>query len=231
MLLTRKKPTGVTVLELLTVVAIIGILIALLLPVLATIRKKAREAGSQGVIKSLRTALDNHQLERGMYPYDDEIDGAGTIHDTGNGSFNPGYWQTECAPLDSESSDNENNAELVEYLRKGRYLDVNQAQFVDKYEDGEAQLIEYFGNVLIARFLIEAAESEDGGGDGDSGPEVQQLTERVFIWSYGDDRKNGVNAQSVFTNSGATDYDRSEIDALMEFPTSGVSQDDVVGWK
>ena len=69
-ILRRTSAGGFTLIELLVVIAIIGILVALLLPVLATVRTRAKEAATRGLIKSLETAIAAYEFDWGVFPPD-----------------------------------------------------------------------------------------------------------------------------------------------------------------
>lgn len=67
--LGRKKEHGFTLIELMIVVAIIGILAALALPKFASLVEKSREAATKGSINSLMSAVSIYYGDReGVYP-------------------------------------------------------------------------------------------------------------------------------------------------------------------
>jgi prepilin-type N-terminal cleavage/methylation domain-containing protein len=63
-----KKRCGFTIIEMLTVIAIIGVLAALIFPVVASARKKAREAQCIGNLHSIFLAVKQFQLDEHAYP-------------------------------------------------------------------------------------------------------------------------------------------------------------------
>jgi prepilin-type N-terminal cleavage/methylation domain-containing protein len=63
-----KRKTGFTIVELLTVMAIIAILMGLLLPAMNAVRKAAKDVSQKAQFKSIETALEAFKNENGMYP-------------------------------------------------------------------------------------------------------------------------------------------------------------------
>ena len=64
-----KNKKGFTLVELLVVVAIIGILAAIAIPQFAKYRQKANNSAAQSDIKTMRTALESHFTDNYQYPY------------------------------------------------------------------------------------------------------------------------------------------------------------------
>ncbi len=77
-----------TLIELLTVIAIIGILTAILIPTVAQVRKQARSAACISNLRQIGTAMQNHVADYKTLPVPDE-DG---------GTWYKNYWMTKLQP-------------------------------------------------------------------------------------------------------------------------------------
>ena len=64
----RKREYGFTLVELLVVIAVIGVLIALLLPVLSSARKNAQKARCTNNMKQIKGFLDTYTADDGSMP-------------------------------------------------------------------------------------------------------------------------------------------------------------------
>jgi general secretion pathway protein G len=64
----NRKPSGFTLIELLLVIAILGILAALIVPKFAGRTGQAQEAAAKSDIASLGTVLDAYEVDNGSYP-------------------------------------------------------------------------------------------------------------------------------------------------------------------
>src|SRR5260370_1712311 len=90
---TGIRGRGFTVIELLVVIASIAMLAAILFPVFAQAREKARSASCQSNLKQLGLAI-------GMYKqdYDEHYPFAGWLPDLGQGNNGTWEWQNSVAP-------------------------------------------------------------------------------------------------------------------------------------
>ena len=73
--MNRKHKTAFTLIELLTVIMIIGILAGLTLPALNKARKRARISKCVATIASLQVALGMYEVDYGVYPQSAKTDG------------------------------------------------------------------------------------------------------------------------------------------------------------
>jgi prepilin-type N-terminal cleavage/methylation domain-containing protein len=87
----RRRHAGFTLVELLAVIATIGVLVALLLPAVQAARESARRSQCQNNLKQLGVALNNYADARRRYPIG-VLGGIGTSIDDGYG------WATQLLP-------------------------------------------------------------------------------------------------------------------------------------
>lgn len=95
---SRRKEPGFTLVELLVVISIIGILIALLLPAVTSIRESARRTTCRNNLHQIGVAALGHVEKYGYYP----SSGWGYLWegdpDRGVGATQPGGWIYSCLP-------------------------------------------------------------------------------------------------------------------------------------
>ena len=65
----RHRREGFTLVELLVVIAIIVILGAILFPVFASVREKARQSNCHANLQQISTALKSYKEDHGRYPF------------------------------------------------------------------------------------------------------------------------------------------------------------------
>jgi prepilin-type N-terminal cleavage/methylation domain-containing protein len=191
----RAQRSGFTLIELLVVIAIIAILMALLLPALAAARRKSRETATLANIKNLRMALDNYYTDwNGIFPW--AAPGTGTVFDSGSG-VNTGFYQVHCAtPPGALADGSEDNSALTKVLVDNKYLVVSVTSI-----NPTGSFIDYFGKPIISRFMVMQSVDQAGNVLSD------KLTQRPYIWSYGADHCNWINATADYVNQGLPSYD------------------------
>ncbi|MGA2246972.1 MAG: type II secretion system protein [Verrucomicrobiota bacterium] len=86
-----RKPAGFTLVELLTVIAIIGILAAMLLPVLATVTKHAKMMKARTEIRALVTAIEGYDQAYGRFPVSRTAQAAAATTGQANGNYDFTY--------------------------------------------------------------------------------------------------------------------------------------------
>jgi prepilin-type N-terminal cleavage/methylation domain-containing protein len=215
---SRIMPGGFTLLEMLVVIGIISILIALLLPTLTAARRNARNAATKATIHNVKIALENYRMDCGTFPITPT--GTGKIFDTGSGYTPPGYYgcsaspyEHPCVGLKAIASGSETNKLLVDVLIKTRFLDVNKNNVT------AGELKDHFNTPLLVRFMVLPPADLY----------AEKLTETAYIWSYGADRRNDVDASATYVNLGRPDYDKIEAAKMDATPANGA--DDIVSWR
>ncbi len=66
--LGRRRATGFTLLELIIVVAIVGILATIVMPALKNVPRRAAESVLKADLRAFREVIDQHKADKGSYP-------------------------------------------------------------------------------------------------------------------------------------------------------------------
>lgn len=137
-----KVPAGFTLLELLVVIGIIGVLAALLLPVLSKGKGEAHRAKIQSFIKNVENALQGFRLDYDQYPWDDP-----TVLDPGSPTYDPNKVQDIYRELDPSNDQLVGNRPTIN-LERDTYLTtprdwLRQGRIKDPLWDNEFRIMFY----------------------------------------------------------------------------------------
>lgn len=132
-----------TLIEILVVIAIIGILVGILLPVIAKVKEKARIAQAKKEIKDIELAIQNFKADYGLMPLSPSARTAG-VPDFTFGTYNLGY-SGGSNVLNPGAGYQANNSELIAILtddttvlsvNAGHQANTKKKQFLQvKYAD------------------------------------------------------------------------------------------------
>ena len=113
---------GFTLIELLIVIAIIGILIALLLPAVNSVRASARRTKCANNLKQIGIAMHAHHEAHGVFPYgskDHDLDGAD--YDPSGSYREGGNWRTALLPYLDQQTVADRIAAITDFRDVGGY--------------------------------------------------------------------------------------------------------------
>lgn len=158
------RNSAFTLVELLTVIAILSVLAGLLLPSLSKAREKAKETATKTFIQQIEIALGMYEEDHGILPPDYDADAA---HAHGSDAESLYYYLVEDLPGTS----------------KDEYLDLRDKQICDKDTgtgsgSGRNELRDNFGNPI--QYDWNAGASEPGLGHANQ-------RNSFDLWSFGSD--------------------------------------------
>lgn len=104
-------------------------------------------------------------------------------------------FNASCAQKNAAAETRSDQNRMLTFLISGHYLDYFQFR----------QTTDDWGGPIVARFLRLPETQPDGS---------VKVVERFFVWSYGEDGINGVDATPDYKNLGAPDYDKEEVERI-----------------
>jgi prepilin-type N-terminal cleavage/methylation domain-containing protein len=171
----KQKRNAFTLIELLMVIAIIGILAGILIPAVGAVRKQANIAASKAQLSNYISAIELYKSEYKFYPFLDSADddGALRINDPENE-----FVQT----LSGKAADGSESSAGWEGRNRRRigFYSFNESEFYNDPSSGlysEDEVADRFNNREI--FL-----AIDGDGDGFVQPDIALDSVRLSITAY-----------------------------------------------
>lgn len=140
----------------------------------------------------IEMAAVNYRQEWGVWPGW----GLSSRSELLNNRFN-----TECAKKGERHDHRLNPSDLVDFLVAGHYLGSPEQGGSKRFTRDP------WGRPIFVRFLRVPERQQDG---------TVKVVECYYLWSYGPDGVNGVDATPDYTNLGAPDYDKEEAQRIEE---------------
>ncbi|AKJ65125.1 prepilin-type N-terminal cleavage/methylation domain-containing protein [Kiritimatiella glycovorans] len=170
---SKKRRDGFTLIELLTVIGIIAILMAIVVPGVSKVKENAQKAKARTEIKSIEMAVKAYESEYGKYP-----------NQTGasDGTFSTDEQLVNILRADDDADLSEDNPRRIVFLEVGE-KSLDDGDFVDPW--GEEYQVAYDGNY---------------DNEITAGPSVNLKGRSVAVWSSGpnqNDQGGGDNTDDL----------------------------------
>lgn len=169
---TAKAAQGFTLIEILVVIAILGILMGMLIPAAGTIMKKAKASSARGDAAVVQTALMQYRSEYNRWP--EFAKGKGKQHLTDNEFLKTMMPDPEGKPP-------------AENLKRVRFIEGGKGVVGPEKAGGEDKYLDPWGHPF--QYLVNESPKETmglGGFKHDySGPD--EIRAKVLVWSAGED--------------------------------------------
>ena len=184
------RPSGFSLVELLTVIAVIGLLVGILVPTTTAARTAARRARTKVQFGQWVAAMDQFRQEYGFYPPVDGGSGGKIVPDIFAGALT-GQPLTATTPA--------TESQLAGNVRRLRFYHISEGEL----SASRTELVDGFGNTDIAVIYDKNGDRLVSSTDGEARG-VRGL-ERVTEWtpSTSDlDLSGGVRAGVIFYSAG-----------------------------
>ena len=216
------KKTAFTLIELLAVIAIMGILAGLLMPALSKAREKAKVGKCIATIASLQTALSMYQVDYGVYPPSSKT---GTQR---NGN-------SRHADFDGATAGEPNN--LVNALTAttlgGPYMEF-KGKDLDETTSTLPVLLDPWGQAYI--YVCRKALDGSDAGDGPFHPDTTTTSNNTYnIYSLGPDKETYDGGGAISYSSGdnwdeSQMYDDADCGDWKNASSGNENYDDINSW-
>lgn len=201
------RKSAFTLIELLTVIAIMAILAGMLLPTLSKAKEKAKIAKCISTIASLQTALAMYQVDYGVYPM--SADDTGTQRN-GNSHHS-----------DFDGDPNNLVAALSAATQGGPYMEFKAKDLIDRGSSPNSRryaLKDPWGQAYIyvcQKYFDGSGDLQDiGSGSGPYYPTTSTKSKRTYnIYSLGPDKKtdDSDTPGTEISYSSGDDWDESQM--------------------
>ncbi len=163
-----RSRAGFTLIELMVVIAIIGVLVAILFPVFSSAREKARQTKCQTQLMQLVTALNEFHADKGYYPLAPQYNDPPGRYEGGFSALYPDYVTDRdlfICPDDREALQNLGDCHDRVYCSYNGLIDwddvnsdSNTWEFLPLTSLGQAILYNYYGYTYSCQLLTDGDE-------------------------------------------------------------------------
>lgn len=152
-------------------------------------KHRPKSAVTKSHLHNIKIALMNYGMEWQAFP-----------GMPGEASISPGVGINVHSPAKGvQASTSVNNKDQTGFLESNQYLDPGR--LITKGRGA----VDAWDQPVVFRVL----RVPESGPDGTTKPAL-----RYFVWSYGEDGINGVDATPDYVNRGAPDYDKDEVERI-----------------